>query len=436
LYKQESSGNSKQHTQSGNNAAILMLTDRLIRDAKPRSSVYRLRDSNVVCRGFGLTVAPAGGKTFFLSYTSPEDGRRKQVAIGRFPALSLRDARMKAGQLRKAVDAGMDPAVEKQRAIGKRIETRQLGTLGNLLDLYVLDLETDGKRTAAEVKRIRHKDIPPALLGRPAHLTTKDDILDILTPIAQRGAPVHSDNVRAYLRAAFELGINAESTTRWRGRAIKFELQHNPVALIKKTVTRRLRGNRYLSRDEIRTIWHTELLTPPMLLAVKLLLATGQRVEEVLHASWPEFEQNGNTWVIPGERRKTRGTSSEPHIVPLTALHIDLLTAVRRTTQHNHYLFPARGGQGPRRYDALTHAVRAFVQVKGLESFSPRDIRRTFKTVSGSLGISLEMRNRLQGHAMTDVGSVHYDRYDYLPEKHKAMQAWTDGLTKIVEAKV
>ena len=172
-----------------------------------------------------------------------------------------------------------------------------------------------------------------------------------------------------------------------------------------------------------------------MLLAVKLLLATGQRVEEVLHASWPEFEQNGNTWVIPGERRKTRGTSSETHIVPLTALHIDLLTAVRRTTQHNHYLFPARGGQGPRRYDALTHAVRAFVQVKGLESFSPRDIRRTFKTVSGSLGISLEMRNRLQGHAMTDVGSVHYDRYDYLPEKHKAMQAWTDGLTKIVEAK-
>jgi integrase len=412
-----------------------MLTDRSVRDAKARQSVYRMRDSNVVCRGFGLTVAPSGAKTFFLSYTSPEDGKRKQVAIGRFPALSLRDARMKAGQLRVAVDAGRDPAVEKQHAIGKRIETRQLGTLGDLLDLYVLDLETDGKRTATEVKRIRHKDIPPALLDRPAHLISKDDILDILTPIAQRGAPVHSDNVRAYLRAAFELGLNAESTTRWRGRAIRFELQHNPVAAIKKTVSRKPRGNRNLSRDEIRTVWHTDLMTPPMLLAVKLLMATGQRVEEVLHASWPEFDQIEKVWVIPGERRKTRGHTSEPHIAPLTALHIGLLTEIRETTRHEHYLFPARGGENPRRYDALTHAARVFVQVSGMQSFSPRDIRRTFKTVAGSLGISLEMRNRLQGHAMTDVGSVHYDRYGYLPEKREAMAKWSDGLEEIVGTK-
>ena len=412
-----------------------MLTDRSVRDAKPKLSVYRMRDSNVVCRGFGLTVAPSGSKTFFLSYTSPEDGKRKQVAVGRFPALSLRDARMKAGNLREAVDAGRDPAVEKRHEITKRIETRQLGTLGDLLALYVLDLEIDGKRTANEVKRIKSKDVPPTLRDRPAHLISKDDILDILTPIAQRGAPVHSDNVRAYLRAAFELGLNAESTTRWRGRAIRFELQHNPVAAIKKTISRRLRGNRYLSRDEIRTIWHTDLLTPPMLLALKLLLATGQRVEEVLHAAWKEFDLIEKIWEIPGERRKTRGRTSEPHIVPLTEFHIDLLTEIADTTQHEYYLFPARGGANPRRYDALTHAVRVFVQASGMQSFSPRDIRRTFKTVAGSLRISLEMRNRLQGHAMTDVGSVHYDRYGYLPEKREAMLAWTDGLTEIVGAK-
>jgi integrase len=67
-----------------------------------------------------------------------------------------------------------------------------------------------------------------------------------------------------------------------------------------------------------------------------------------------------------------------------------------------------------------------------MDSFSPRDLRRTFKTVAGSLGISLEMRNRLQGHAMTDVGSVHYDRYDYLTEKRAAMAAWATGLAAIV----
>lgn len=395
--------------------------------------MYRMRDANIVCRGFGLTVAPSGAKTFFLSYTSPEDGRRKQVAIGRFPAVSLREARLKAGELRASVDEGKDPASEKKHAIEQRIEQRALGTLDDLLKLYVADLEADGKRTATEVKRIKGKDIAPALLGRPAHLITKDDILDILTPIAQRGAPVHSDNVRAYLRAAFELGLNAESMTRWRGRAVKFSLQHNPVATIKKTMTRKPRGQRTLSRDEVRQVWHSDGLTAPMLLALKLLLTTGQRVEEVLHATWGEFDRQQLVWIIPGERRKTRGKTSEPHIIPLTALHLELLDAIKAVTQHGVYLFPARGGQAPRRYDSLTNAVRGFIESSGMTSFSPRDSRRTFKTIAGSLGISLELRNRLQGHAMTDVGSVHYDRYDYLTEKRMAMQAWVAGLSEIIE---
>ena len=410
-----------------------MLTDRTIRDAKPKANVYRLRDANVVCRGFGATIAPSGAKAFFLSYTSPEDGKRKQVAIGRFPNVSLKEARLRAGQLREMVNSGKDPAAEKQHDINNRIAGRALGTFGALIDLYIADLEIDRKRTAKEMRRIRGKDIPPALLARPAHLITKDDILDALTPIAQRGAPVHSDNVRAYLRAAFELGLNAESMTRWRGKAPRFNLHHNPVATVKKTVSRKTRGMRALSRDETRQVWNSETLTAAMLLALKLLLATGQRVEEVLHATWAEFDIGQMVWIIPGERRKTRGKTSEPHIVPLTNFHLQLLNAIQRETRHDVYLFPAQGGAAPRRYDVLTGAVRKLVGSSKMVSFSPRDIRRTFKTLSGSMGISLEMRNRLQGHAMTDVGSVHYDRYDYLTEKRAAMAAWTSGLAEIVE---
>ena len=127
----------------------------------------------------------------------PWDGKRKQVAIGRFPQMSLREARRKAAELRAEVDAGRDPAIERRQAIGRRMEQRAAGTLGDLIDLYADDLEIDGKRTAKEVRRIMAKDIPHALLLRPARLVSKDDILDILTPIAQRGAKVHSDNVRA-----------------------------------------------------------------------------------------------------------------------------------------------------------------------------------------------------------------------------------------------
>jgi integrase len=70
-----------------------------------------------------------------------------------------------------------------------------------------------------------------------------------------------------------------------------------------------------------------------------------------------------------------------------------------------------------------------------MPSFSARDLRRTFKTLAGSMGISLEMRNRLQGHALVDVGSIYYDRFDYLDQKRDAMEQWAHGLTKIIGSK-
>jgi len=409
-----------------------MLNDKSIRNAKPKDVVYRLRDGNVVCRGLGITVAPSGAKAFFISYTSPETGKRKQITLGKYPQLSLREARLNAVETRNKVDAGQDPAEEKKRNVTKLIEHRLLGTLGDLMDLYIADLELDEKRSASEVKRIKNKDLPLTLLKRPAHLITKDDILDVLTPIAQRGAPVHSDNVRAYIRAAFELGLNASSMTRWRNRAKQFNLKHNPVTTVKKTVKRKLKGQRALSPDEIRSLWKTNYLTPPMLLALKFLLSSGQRVEEVLHAKWSEFDLEQKVWIIPGERRKTRGKTSDPHFVPLTNYHITFLENIRAETLHETYLFPAKGGTAPRRYDSLTHAVRKFVEESGIKSFSPRDLRRTFKTQAGSMGITLEMRNRLQGHALSDVGSQFYDRYDYLKEKRLAINIWCDGLAKII----
>lgn len=410
-----------------------MLSNKDIRSAKPKQTVYRLRDGKGGVRGFGVAIAPSGTKTFFLSFTSPSDGKRKQVAIGKFGAMTLSSARSKAVQIRDQINSGEDPAALKAQSISAKIEQRTLGTLGDLIDLYAQDLQQDGKRAAKEVLRIRNKDVSPALLTRKANSITKDDILDILAPISQRGALIHSDNVRAYLRAAFELGINVDSMPRWRGKCPKFDLVMNPVATVKKTVSRKPVGKRALARTEVAALWNASDLSEAMLLAMQFLLATGQRVEEVLHARWDEFDLAEKLWVIPSERRKTRGTISEPHIIPLTGLHLSLLQAIKDATNHDVYLFPAKRGDAPRRYDALTKAVSRYVQTSGMEKFSPRDMRRTFKTIAGSMGISLELRNRLQGHALTDVGSVHYDRYDYLAEKRTAMETWAKGLAVIVK---
>jgi integrase len=214
--------------------------------------------------------------------------------------------------------------------------------------------------------------------------------------------------------------------TRWRGRIKDFQITYNPVATVRKSVSRKPVGMRALSEGEVRQLWHTDLLTPQMHLALKLILSTGQRVEEVLHAGWDEFNGDITLWTIPGERRKTRNKTAEPHLVPLMKLHRGLLAEARSRSGDAMHLFPAKNISEPLRYDSLNHAVRRFIAASGMASFSPRDLRRTFKTLGGSFGVSLEMRNRLQGHALTDVGSVHYDRYDYLTEKREAMESFID----------
>ena len=67
------------------------------------------------------------------------------------------------------------------------------------------------------------------------------------------------------------------------------------------------------------------------------------------------------------------------------------------------------------------------------EPFQPRDLRRTWKTLAGMAGIDRETRDRLQNHSRSDVGSRHYDRWAYLPDKQAAMKTWEDFLQKVVD---
>ncbi len=64
--------------------------------------------------------------------------------------------------------------------------------------------------------------------------------------------------------------------------------------------------------------------------------------------------------------------------------------------------------------------------------WTPKDLRRTVKTRMGEIGVLKSVRDRIQNHALVDVSTKHYDRYDYLPEKREALEAWCDHLERII----
>lgn len=73
---------------------------------------------------------------------------------------------------------------------------------------------------------------------------------------------------------------------------------------------------------------------------------------------------------------------------------------------------------------SLSQAIDRYRKRTEMAHFIPRDFRRTCKTLMGELGIAKDLRDRLQNHALNDVSSKHYDRYEYLPEKRRALELW------------
>jgi integrase len=438
------------------------LTEKAVKALKPKATVYRVRDTNP--KGFGVVVAPSGTRSFFLSYTSAETGRRTQGTIGVYPGISLRDAREAAQRWRQQIREGIDPVLElrrekedRQRAglaeQAKKAREQALGTVEQLFETYVADLEMDGKRSAAYVQSMYARDIGPAIGGMKARDVTTDDCADILAAVSERGL-ILANRTRQYLVAAFNFGLKVRNLPRWRRKAPDFALMGNPATATERALKNEPRGQRHLNKDEVRQVWHAlsepyevvggrgakrmASLDVPTQIAVKLLLSTGQRVEEALHATWDEFDLDDRLWVIPAARRKNaaKNVSGEPHILPLTDFHLALLEALRPFSEGTDYLFPSKPVPGepvrPRDHRSISQAVSRLCARTGITRFAPRDIRRTWKTLAGSIGIDLEVRNRIQGHAMDDVGSRHYDRYDYLTEKRHAMARWTGFLETLL----
>lgn len=436
-----------------------ILTDTAVKAAKPSKYVTRLRDS--ATKGFHLVIAPNGSKSWALSFTSPENGKRRNMTLGNYQAVSLAEARQKAIDARKLIGQHKDP-IEEEKRIQAVLDANAKGTFGKLLDLYVSYLRAEKRVTADNIEKVFKRYVTEGLRALPASNVNRHIVMDLMESVtrnaAKRGGTGErtADLLRSYISSAYEFAIKATTSAAWRKQATGFStLDSNPARIVGKYQSRVVMGERHLSAEEVTTLWNrigTEALSLPFALYLKLSLALGgQRVQELLHAEWSEFDLKEKVWAIPMARRKIRSKAkhSEPHLVPLTELSLNLLEQLRKLSGDCKYLFPHHSNDKkksahknkPRGADALNQAIKRFCIPYGnskrepFKPFTGRDMRRTWKSLAGHVGLSKEIRDRIQGHAFGDVASQHYDRYDYWPEKRAAMEKWCQWLEQLVSGK-
>lgn len=390
-------------------------------------------------RGTGslrLRIRPSadGATATWVVQWKQADGAKAFKQLGRYPTLTIVAAReLYRQEVVPVLLAGKDPRVA-VAAEGKP-------TVARLFQGYVDHLKAKGQPSAAETERmlLRAKYSAAGQLGRERIAATvgPDDVVAYVSRFYDEGHPGAADKARSYVSAAFGWAIKATHDYKNKGRQ-DWGVKVNPAEAVKRDEDATTARDRNLDADELRRVWHAARpgrngFTLETAACLRLLIGTGQRVTAVLRIEGAELDLDAATWRMP--KHKTKGRKRD-HITPLPKAALPILRALK--AEHGDgWLFPARTdakGETMDHRSVMQALERWMVAAKlpAAERFQTRDIRRTWKSRCGEIGISKEMRDLMQQHAKNDTSSKHYDLADYLPQMRAAMDLWHRWLVRNV----
>lgn len=384
--------------------------------------------------GFGLRVQAGGRKTYVIRYRTKDAKRtQRKMVIARCSDMPPEKARELARREFAKVAEGLDPAAErKPEAADPKTSTK---TVALMFGAYVAHMRDKGRASADEVERalLLAKNNAADALGRekPAAEVTPGEVVDYLAQFYAAGHRGAADKHRSYIASAYAWAIKSANDYTAKHRQ-DWGVTSNPAAVVARDHGATGTRDRNLSATELRTLWKAadpELPTGFSLETagcVRLLIACGQRVQETLRLEGSELDLAQGVWNMPAHKTKGR---KHTHKVPLPSIIIPtlkLLVAVHGDGP----LFPARTGSKGALIDhrSIMQAIDRWQPGTGVSPFQTRDLRRTWKSRAGEIGISKETRDLIQQHAKHDTGSKHYDWADYMPQMREAMDKWSQWL--------
>jgi integrase len=333
--------------------------------------------------GFGIRTTTAGAQSFILNYRT-RAGRERRFTIGAFPDWSVKAAREEARRLRASIDLGGDPLADIQI-------DRDAPTIAALCRRYEEEhLPRKRPRSAEEDRILIRTRILPALGSLKVNAVTFSDIDGLHRKITKEGKPYRANRTVALLSKMFSL-----ASTKWHMRP------DNPCRGVERNPEQP--RERYLSSDELSRLSRALAECPKRDAAdaIRLLLLTGARRNEVLSAAWTQFDLSNGTWTKPASNTKQR----KLHHVPLSPPALELLVKLRERST-SEYLFPGKHGH---RY-GLREEWELIRKAAELDNVRLHDLRHTYASILASGGASLPMIGKLLGHS--NVGTT--SRYAHL----------------------
>ncbi len=390
-----------------------MLTTIAIKNAKPKKKQYRLTDN----QGLYLLVKPTGAKCWRYDYRFSK--KRKTLALGVFPDVSIKEAREGRNDARRLLDQGLDPSHQKK--IRKSLKALQADENFQAIATEWLEKKKVDcvESTYNGIEAILKNHVYDYIGCRPIVEITAPELLAMLNRLVYVGHNETAKRTRSLCSQVFRYAIvtgraERDPASDLVGALPKVKVKSFATITDPKEIDALLR-----CIDEYSGDFKTRC-------ALKLAPLVFVRPTELRHAEWSEINWDKLEWLIPAEKMKM----SLDHIIPLSDQAVNILREIQLLTGKGKYVFPSvRTNTRPMSENTINASLRRMGYTK--EEITGHGFRSMASTLLNEHGFNEDWVEMQLAHAPRNRIRAIYNRAKYLPQRKQMMQQWADYLDNL-----
>lgn len=392
----------------------MALNDAAIRALKAKDRVFAVADEKGLC----IEVAVSGSKLWRLRYRF--GGKARVLSFGRYPEVSLKEARQRRDEARATLRDGIDPGVERKRA---KLTARENGanTFGAVAKEYIEQKMTQEGRAAVTVEKaqwqLRHLRL---IADQPLVEIKPMDLYAVLRRLEGQGKHEAAKRCLSFAGRIFRYAAatgRAETNPAemLRGALIAPKVKHHAAILEPCKLGELLR-----SIDAFAG-------APITRLALQIAPHVMARPGELRQANWDEFDFSANIWRIKAERMKMRRV----HAIPLSEQVVGYLRELQQFSGPAGYVFPAfHTSRRPMSENTMNQAFRRMGYTS--DEVTAHGLRTTASTLLNESGKwNPDAIERALAHGDSDAVRGIYNRGQYWGERVEMMQWWSAYLDQL-----
>ncbi|WP_104472690.1 tyrosine-type recombinase/integrase [Acinetobacter indicus] len=390
---------------------LFFSTDREIQNLKPQDKRYSVKDK--LNNGLFIEVKESGVKSWHYRYSLA--GKQERLVIGRYPDLSLKDARQIRDESASLVAKGISPKQDKVKPKG--ILFKDYG------ERYLKEVIKKDRKNPYNMVLCLSNDIYPMMGHIPLDQVSIEDIRRTIWRKKEQGYDAAANQVRGLLKRMFDYAMTLGL------------VPYNPVlAIPSRHVHKAKPRDRYLSTNEIRTYYTTLLnsrIYRPRKLGLLLSLLTLVRKSELLGAKWEHIDFDSRVWLIPETKADSATGHSREMVVYMSDQVIEIFKELKAIAGNEPFVFVGRKSGTHISHNALNTAQKAALALTDLPPFTVHDLRRTASTHLNEQGFNSDAIEACLNHTAKGVRGV-YNKAKYEKERTEMLQKWSDYIFSVI----